>query len=131
VEPSLSAKNLLPKDDRTWLAYERTLLAWVRTAISLITFGFAIHKFGQFLQEEQLLLGEHPRPTFGGALTPRPVAMMMIITGLATLLFSGVEHRRNLQRLGRYDERFSFASVLTLMIGVLGTVALLSVTLRQ
>ena len=38
--------------ERTRLAYERTLMAWVRTATSLISFGFTIYKFFQFLREE-------------------------------------------------------------------------------
>ena len=39
--------------DRTRLAHERTLMAWVRTATSLISFGFTIYKFFQFLREGQ------------------------------------------------------------------------------
>ena len=37
--------------DRTRLAHERTLMAWVRTATSLISFGFTIYKFFQFLRD--------------------------------------------------------------------------------
>jgi putative membrane protein len=54
--------------DRTFLAHERTLMAWVRTAASLITFGFTLFKFFQYLKEhepgsvEQHVLGAR---TFG------------------------------------------------------------------
>ena len=37
--------------DRTRLAYERTLMAWTRTATSLISFGFTIYKFFEYLRE--------------------------------------------------------------------------------
>ena len=36
--------------ERTRLAYERTLMAWVRTSTSLISFGFTIYKFFQYLR---------------------------------------------------------------------------------
>ena len=39
--------------DRTRLAHERTLMAWVRTATSLLSFGFTIHKFFEYLRESQ------------------------------------------------------------------------------
>lgn len=39
--------------DRTLLAHDRTLMAWVRTATSLISFGFTIYKFFQYLREQQ------------------------------------------------------------------------------
>ena len=36
---------------RTFMAYERTLMAWIRTATSLISFGFTIYKFFEYLVE--------------------------------------------------------------------------------
>ena len=39
--------------ERTRLAYERTLMAWTRTATSLISFGFTIYKFFQYLREDR------------------------------------------------------------------------------
>jgi Domain of unknown function (DUF202) len=44
--------------DRTRLAADRTLLAWIRTATSLISFGFTIYKFFQYLREST---PTHPR----------------------------------------------------------------------
>jgi putative membrane protein len=37
-------------------ANERTFLAWLRTSIALIGFGFAIARFGLFLQELQITI---------------------------------------------------------------------------
>jgi len=38
--------------ERTMMAAERTIMAWTRTSISLISFGFTIYKFLQYMQAE-------------------------------------------------------------------------------
>ena len=60
--------------ERTFLAYERTRIAWVRTALSLISFGFVIAKFFQYLREKQ---GETAT-----VLSPRAIGLVMITIGL-------------------------------------------------
>ena len=40
--------------ERTFLAYERTLMAWTRTSVSLISFGFTLFKFFQYMVEQNL-----------------------------------------------------------------------------
>ena len=50
----------------TYLAHERTQMAWVRTGLALITFGFTIAKFFEFLHAQH---GE-PRRCY----TPAPSA---------------------------------------------------------
>jgi putative membrane protein len=64
--------------DRTRLAYERTLMAWVRTATSLISFGFTIYKFFQFVREGQPSAQE-------GMIGLRAFAVLMIAIGLTAL----------------------------------------------
>lgn len=110
--------------DRTRLAYERTLMAWVRTATSLISFGFTIYKFFQFLRE-----GEKPAE---GMIGLRAFAMLMIGIGLTSLLFAALQHRRD--RLGLQAEYgpvpYSLAAVVAILVGVLGILGFLSVLLR-
>lgn len=77
--------------DRTFLAHERTQMAWVRTSLALISFGFGIAKFFQYLHESQ---GEHA-PHLG----PRTVGMIMIAIGLIGLALANVQHRRALKML--------------------------------
>jgi hypothetical protein len=38
--------------ERTLMALDRTQMAWIRTALSMLTFGFSVVKFFQFLREE-------------------------------------------------------------------------------
>ena len=66
--------------ERTFLAYERTRIAWVRTALSLISFGFVIAKFFQYLREKQ---GETAT-----LMSPRAVDLVMITIGLVGLILA-------------------------------------------
>jgi putative membrane protein len=121
----LSLNNRLALE-RTRLAYERTLMAWVRTATSLISFGFTIYKFFQFLRE-----GREPAAegVLGG---PRGFALLMIGIGLTALVLAALDHRRHLQSLrAEYGPiPYSLAAVVALMIAVLGLLGLLMVLFR-
>jgi len=112
--------------DRTRLAHERTLMAWVRTATSLISFGFTIYKFFEFLQEK----GQsevHRR------IGPRVFATVMIAVGLASLILATIQNRVELQALRKQfpDMPYSIAIWVAGMVGVLGVLAIIAVVLRQ
>jgi putative membrane protein len=113
--------------DRTRLAYERTLMAWVRTSTSLISFGFTIYKFFQYLRESQSAAPE--RRLFGS----REFAMLMIGVGVGALVLATIDHRRSLQtlRTSYGPVRYSLAMVLAAFISAVGIVALVAVFLRQ
>jgi inner membrane protein YidH len=110
---------------RTRLAYERTLMAWVRTATSLISFGFTIYKFFQYLREGQSIVD-------AGLLGPRGFALMMIAIGLVALILANIEHRRSMLALreeGDHPPR-SIAAVVAGLIAILGVTGLVSVLFR-
>src|SRR5262249_2807964 len=77
---------------RTHLAYERTLMAWVRTATSLITFGFTIYKFFEYLTE-----AGHVHLT--GRLGPRQFAVGMMGLGILALQVATFQHRHDMAML--------------------------------
>jgi putative membrane protein len=112
--------------DRTRLAHERTLMAWTRTATSLISFGFTIYKFFQYLSEG--------RPAADpGVLGPRGFALLMIGIGLTALAFATVGHRRNMEAL-RADfgpMPYSLAAIVAGLIAVLGAAGLTSVLFHR
>jgi putative membrane protein len=113
--------------DRTRLAHERTLMAWVRTSTSLISFGFTIHKFFQYLVERQPVAAQ-------GLLGPRGFALLMIGIGLTALVLATLEHRRSMHALRtEYGQvvPYSLATVIAGLIAVLGLFGLLSVLFRQ
>ena len=110
--------------DRTRLAYERTLMAWVRTATSLISFGFTIYKFFQFLRNGQ------PAPR-EGTLGLHAFAILMIVIGITALLLASIDHLRHRRalHLEHGPMPYSLAAVVAILIGVLGVLGLLSVLL--
>ena len=40
--------------ERTRMAADRTLMGWIRTALSMISFGFTIFKFLEYIQEQSI-----------------------------------------------------------------------------
>jgi putative membrane protein len=81
--------------DRTLLAKDRTLMAWGRTATPLISFGFTIYKFFQYLREQQELELD------GRVLGPRRFAMLMISIVLASLMLATIQQLRLRKKLKR------------------------------
>ena len=110
--------------ERTRLAHERTLMAWVRTATSLISFGFTLFKFFQYLHQAGAA-AERP-PQFLGA---RQFAMLMISTGLLALVIATVQHVRSTRALrAEYGHvPYSLATIMAALIGTLGVLSFISV----
>src|SRR5262249_44507939 len=80
---------------RTFLAHERTLMAWIRTSVSLISFGFTIYKFFQYLVETKIGTTTH------ALLSPRRFALCMIGVGVLTLAVATIDYRRTLKTFER------------------------------
>jgi putative membrane protein len=123
-QDSLSTKLAL---DRTRLAHDRTLMAWVRTATSLISFGFTIYKFFQYLREK----GEASPERY--LIGPREFALTMICIGLFALLLATLQHRRDMRtmRAEHPEVPYSLATVLAALVSGLGILALIAVILRH
>ncbi|WP_052200465.1 YidH family protein [Terriglobus sp. TAA 43] len=118
--PMLNSNQLA--SDRTWLAYERTLMAWIRTATSMISFGFTIYKFFE----------ERP-PNPHALLSSRDFAILMISFGLIALTLATIQHVREITSLKGQESRthFSIALVLSILIALLGAIALISILHRE
>jgi putative membrane protein len=112
--------------DRTRLAHDRTLMAWVRTSTSLISFGFTIYKFFQYMQEKGTLRQDR-------LIGPREFALLMISIGIIALVLATWQHRRDMRvlRTTHPEVPYSLATVLAGLMSVLGLVALLAVIFRQ
>lgn len=120
--PELNDATLLAVD-RTRAAHDRTLLAWVRTAVSLISFGFTIYKFFEYLKS-----------TGGvGPAGPRRFGIGMISVGLITLLLATIQYRIDINRMAaRYGPQpRSLAAALGFIVGALGIFVLYLVWRHQ
>jgi putative membrane protein len=115
---------------RTMMAHDRTLMAWVRTSTSMISFGFTIYKFFQYLQDQNPV--PDPQRLFG----PRAVALVLIGIGLAGLTLATLDYRQQMAFLRqRYPSASPHHGVVTLavatMVAGLGVLGLVLVLLRQ
>ena len=110
--------------ERTFLAYERTRIAWVRTALALISFGFAIAKVLQYMREKQ---GETAT-----LMSPRAVGLIMIVIGLVSLILANRQEQRAIKALRERCPGLPapIAGVMTVLIALLGILALIGAILR-
>ena len=110
--------------ERTFLAHERTQMAWLRTALSLISFGFTISKFFEFLHEKQ---GEAV-PLLGA----RTVGIVMIAMGLVSLIMGTYHHWQALKRLRAQcpDLPRSPSWVTAMLLLILGLAAMAGALIR-
>jgi putative membrane protein len=111
--------------ERSRLASERTLMAWIRTSLSMISFGFTIYKFFQYLADS----------TEGMELRQGPLNLgrVMVVLGVLLLVPAIVQHWQFLRALSaRANRKFprSLALVTAGLIQLIGIVALLSLFLR-
>lgn len=108
--------------ERTYLAHERTLLAWTRTATALITFGFTLYKFFEYLHER----GESARAQqlFGA----RTFSLIMLGIGVLTLALATLQHQVQMRRLRpQYPSApFSLPLILAGLIACLGILGFIS-----
>jgi putative membrane protein len=104
---------------RTHLAAERTLMAWVRTAFSMISFGFTIGKFFQYLNEHEV-----PGHRMGEG---RMLAVGLIVLGLVSMLAGIWEYRRTLHQLESLTTQRLAAplsiTTIAVLVALLGVIA--------
>jgi putative membrane protein len=115
---------------RTMLAHDRTLMAWVRTSTSMISFGFTIYKFFQFVQ------GEKAAELSKKLLDPRGVALVMILIGVGGLVLATFDYRRQIAVLRRDYQAYgpihdSIALAVATMVAGLGVLGFVLVFLHQ
>ena len=97
-------------------------MAWIRTSASLISFGFTIYKFFDYLRGKGEL---HAERRFG----PREFALTLIGIGLAALLVGTVENRRAMKTLRKHYAHipYSNATVIAGLLALLGMVTFIAV----
>jgi putative membrane protein len=111
--------------ERTTMAADRTLMAWTRTSLSMITFGFTVYKFMQYLREEgkaSLIRTERGAQNFG---------LTLIAVGILSLLIACVQYWHLTRKVNPGRKwHFSLALVVASFIVALGFLALINSVFR-
>ncbi len=81
-------------DPRVFFAAERTLLAWNRTCLTLMAFGFAVERFGIFLQ--MIVPGGKPSPGTGMSFW---IGLVFISLGALLSVLAALQFKAVLQTL--------------------------------
>ena len=110
---------------RTLMAADRTLMAWTRTSLSMISFGFTVYKFMQYLREEGeagLIRTARGAKNFG---------MTLVIVGIVVLLIACVQYWFLARRLNPGTRlHFSLALAVAGFIAALGFLALTNIAFK-
>lgn len=102
------------------------MMAWVRTAASLISFGFTIYKFFQYLREQG-------QPVQHRLLGPREFALFLIAIGLFSLVLATLQSRHEMRVMRKHFTHvpYSLANLVAGMVAILGVLTFVAVMLRQ
>lgn len=118
-----------PKNDRQreHQANERTFLAWLRTSIALIGFGFAIARFGIFLQQLQLTLTPQvPSPRY--FFNSETLGVSLVILGIVVIAVAAWRYNQVFWQIETGDYRAS-RWVIWLMAAIVMILGIFSIPL--
>ena len=110
--------------ERTVMAAERTLMSWTRTSISLISFGFTLYKFLQYMQGEGKATTTDPNG-------PRNFGLALILIGVFALTAASIQYRQ-LQKKVKPEKKYplSLSVAVAWAIILLGFFALINIVFQ-
>lgn len=119
----------IPKIDRQreHQANERTFLAWLRTSIALISFGFAIARFGIFLRQLNLAITQQ-EPRVNPLSNSENLGLALVICGILTVALAAWRYNKVFWQIEQGDYRPNRLMV-WIMTGVVIILGFLSIPL--
>ncbi|MTJ53022.1 DUF202 domain-containing protein [Anabaena sp. UHCC 0253] len=122
-------RNKLPNIDRIreHQANERTFLAWLRTSIALISFGFAISRFGIFLRQINAAFTQQ-EPIVNPLINSENLGIFLVIFGIITIVLAAWRYNQIFWQIEQGDYRPNRLPVL-IMTGAVMVFGLLSIPL--
>jgi len=115
----------LPKIDRQreHQANERTFLAWLRTSIALIGFGFALTRFGIFLQQLELSLMTEGSNN-NSFLNSENLGILLVILGILVIIVALLNYNRTYWQIERGNFQpnrllVTITAILVMIVGIL------------
>jgi putative membrane protein len=114
--------------ERSFLAFERTLMAWLRTSLSMISFGFTLAKFFEYLDDKR---GAPLVGNFGRVWSPAILGTAMVVIGTGALVFATIQHWRRVAALRERGllPQWNLALNVAAVVSVLGIFALVTLFL--
>lgn len=116
-----------PKIDkqREHQANERTFLAWLRTSIALISFGFAIARFGLFLRQLHLTVTQQSEPVHP-IFNSENLGIGLVVFGVLTIATAAWRYNQVLWQIERGDYRpaRSLIWITTAIVMLLGAMSI-------
>ncbi len=110
--------------DRNRMASENNLLGWIRTSLAMISFGFGLAKFFEYLQVTQ------PQRATRLGQGPIYIGWFLLILGTFLILVAALIHWRRLKLLEQGEifsrSRWSLGLVVAFLLFGLGFFALVS-----
>ncbi len=123
-----------PKIDRQreHQANERTFLAWLRTSIALISFGFAIARFGLFLRQIRTAITqqeEELNPFFNS----ENLGVSLVIFGIIIIFLAAWRYNQVFWQIerGDYQPNRLMVRILTVVVMILGTLSIPLILFRD
>lgn len=117
----------LPQIDRQreHQANERTFLAWLRTAIALIGFGFAIARFGIFLQQIEVTLEPTTSQT-PSQVNSENIGIGLVLFGITVILVALWNYNRVFLQIekGNYQPSRLIVLITSMVVVLLGILSL-------
>ncbi|MBE9006410.1 DUF202 domain-containing protein [Fortiea sp. LEGE XX443] len=113
-------------------ANERTFLAWLRTSIALIGFGFAIARFGLFLQQLNAAITQQ-EPVINPLLNSENLGVALVIIGVGAIALAAWRYNQVFWQIERGDYRPNRLPVwiLTAVVMILGLLSIPLLLLRN
>jgi putative membrane protein len=123
-----------PKIDRQreHQANERTFLAWLRTSIALIGFGFALARFGLFLQQLQTAVtGQNS--TSHSFISSQSLGISLVVAGIVLIAFAAWRYNQVFWQIERSDYQANrlFVWITAGVVMILGVLSIPVLLWRQ
>ena len=121
----LSQKRTNLSVERTAMSADRSLNSWVRTALSMISFGFTIYKFLQYLLDEIATTTIRHQ-------SPRNLGLFLIGLGIVSIIFGSIQYLITMNSIReQYGYKHGkFPLILAALIGLLGLFLFITIALR-
>ena len=106
-------------------ANERTFLAWLRTSIALISFGFALERFGLFLRQIQTAVTQQTEST-KTLFSSENFGVILVIVGIVVIALAAWRYNQVFWQIerGSYRPNRLMVWLIASVVMVLGTLSI-------